>query len=157
MPRPVDDLDGVWKKCSNRVERLDSAFGVAGKIQDQRCAADSGDTAGENGTGRVFQALAAHLFRQAWDYAVSDSLRGFGSGIAGAEAGTTSGEDEVDTVVVGEFAEQRLDLRRLVREKMRGGDGPVKLLAASGDGGAGGIIARTPSDGIADGDYGDVH
>jgi len=57
------DLDGVDDERRDGVEGFDGAFGTAGEIEDERCAADGSGAARQNGARSFFEAFAAHFFR----------------------------------------------------------------------------------------------
>jgi len=63
----VDNLDGVREQRGDRVERFDGAFRAAGKIEDERGAANGGNATGENRSWRVLKSFAAHFFGYAGD------------------------------------------------------------------------------------------
>src|SRR5258706_6745044 len=88
---------------------------------------------------------------------MGDGLRGFGSRVTRAEAGAAGGQDEIDGVSIGDLAEECLDLRRIIRKKMRGGDGPVQLLATRYHGGCGSGLARCFGHGGTDNDDHDIY
>src|SRR5882757_900880 len=148
VARAVDDLDAVREQRRDGIKRFDGAFRAAGKIEDQRVAANGGETARQNGARSVFDALSAHLLRNSWDEPVRDRLRDFGSGIARAQSSAAGGQNEIDGVSIGDLAEECLDLRRIIRKKMRGGDGPVQLLATRDQRGSGAVWARSVGDRI---------
>ena len=114
----MDNLDGVWEESGDGVEGFDRAFGAAGEIKNERGAANGGDAAGQDGAWSVLKALATHLFGHAGDEFRGDGLGGFRRGIARAESGAAGGENYIDGISVGELAEEGLDLRGLVGEKM---------------------------------------
>ena len=136
MASAVNNLDGVWQKCGDRVEGLDGTPGTAGQIEDERCAADSSDSARQDGARRVLKTLAAHLFGHARNQPLGNSLRGFRSGVAWANSSATGGENEIDPLLVGKLAKQDLNLSGFVGKNMCCADYPIELFAAGNDGGS---------------------
>ena len=151
----MDDLDGVWEKSGDGVEGFDRPLGAAGKIENERSAADGGDSAGEYGTFSVLEAFAAHLFGHAGDEFFGDGLGGFGCGVARTESSAAGGENQVGGLGVGEFTEERLDSCGIVGESVGRNDTPAERIAAGDHRGAGGVLTGAIGYGVADGDDGD--
>ena len=157
MAGAVEDLDGVGEKLGKGVERFDGAFGAAGKIENEGKVAGDGDTAGQDGSGSLLGAPAAHFFGEAWDNFFGDVERGFGGVVPRAEAGAAGGENEINAARIGKLAEMRAHLAGVVGAFQRRGDLPTKFTAALDDSGAGEVDALIAGDGIADGEDGNAH
>ena len=153
----VEDLDGVGEELGQGVERFDGAFGAAGKIEDEGKVTDDGDAAGQNRSGSLGSAFAAHFFREAGNHFFGDVQSGFGGVVAGTEAGAAGGEDEIDSSRVGKLAEMGSHLSGVIGALQRRGDFPTEFAAALDDGGAGEVDALVTGDRIADGENGNAH
>lgn len=157
MVGAVEDVDGVREEVRDGVEGFDSAFGTAGKIDDERAMTNDGNAARENGGGSFLGAFAAKLLGNAGDGAFRNVESGFGSIVARAETGTAGSEDEVDAAGVCEFTELAAKAGGVIRAAKRGGDFPSELTRTFDESGAGEVLALTAGDGITDGEDGDAH
>jgi len=110
----VEYLEGMGEKLGEGVERFDGTFGTTGKIEDEGKVACDGDAAGQHSGGRQLGASAAHLFGQAGDYFLGDVERGFGSVVAGTEAGATGSENQINAAGIRKLAEMRANLAGVI-------------------------------------------
>src|ERR1700730_13354573 len=93
----------VRKQMRDRIERLSGAFGASGKIDDQGFRAGDRNAARQYRGWRLAQAFAAHLFADPGNYAIGNGLRGFRRVVARANAGSTGGQNKIDSAGVGPF------------------------------------------------------
>ena len=153
----MEDLDGVWEKLGQGVERFDGALGAAGKIKDEGKVSDDGDPTRQHSSGSLGRALAAHFFGEAGDDFFGDVERGFRRVVAGPEAGAAGGEDEIDAARIGELAEMGAYLAGIIGALQRRGNFPTEFATALNDSGAGEVHALVAGNGIADGENGNAH
>src|SRR5580704_16282797 len=139
------------------IEGFERAFGAAGQIDDDGFVADGGDTTRKDSGWRFLSAFAANLFGEAGDDTVGEFERSFRRDVAGAEAGASGGEENVDASGVGDGAHLIAKSGRVVGGEERGGDCPSQFSATGNQCGAGAVIAFAAGDGIADGENGDAH
>jgi len=109
------DVEGVGEQREDGLEALACTALAAGEIDDEGCAAETGDGAGEPGEAVLLRALGAHGLGQAGDFAVDDAEGGFGGAVAGAArfsraaamAGSSSGRIWVRSSASGHWARSR--------------------------------------------------
>jgi hypothetical protein len=153
----VEDVDGVRQEMGNGFERFDCASRAAGKINDDGVGAYGGDRAGQDGGGSFFHSFATHFFGDPRDEAVGDSDGGLRGVIAGADAGSAGGEDNIRTTPVGDGAELFANGGWIVRDAQRFGDFPAEAAAERNDCGTGGVLAVAFGGGVADSEDGYAH
>jgi hypothetical protein len=145
-----EQIEGVRQDGENRGEGGDGTGGAAGEVDDQGRAEGDADAAAERGERGLGQAGGAHALGEALDDAVGDEAGGLGSDVAGGEAGTAGGEDEIGAL--GVAAQGCGDLGEFVGQDLCDRGGKTGLLEQTDDGGAGAIGHLAARAAVADGE-----
>jgi hypothetical protein len=145
-----EEVEGVGEQGEDSAERGAGSGGAAGEVEDEGAAAGAADGSAERGEGGVEEAVASHALGKAVDEAVADEARGFRGDVAGGEAGSAGGDQEVMGDGVG--AEGGGDLVELVGEG-EGADGAnARFRKEADDGGAGEVGLLAAEAAVADGE-----
>ena len=138
-------------------EALGDRLRFTGKIDDETVAADTGGGARQDGGGHFLEGGDAQDFAETGQFFFEDGEGGLGSDIAGPDAGTAGGDDEITAALVGQFAQGFGDAFPVIGEHDRfdfhvGAEdlaqdvidsGPAPILV---DPGAGAVAKGDPSD-----------
>ena len=144
-------FESVAEEGEDGGEAFFSTAETAGEVEDERCAAQAGDSAGEPGVGVALGAEGAHGLSQAGGFAIEDAAGGFRGDVAGAEAGSAYGEDQ-GWGFAGKFFQHGDDGVFVVGEDEGADFGFGPLLAEEGDrGGAGGVFHLALGAAVGDG------
>ena len=145
-----EKFEGVGQKRQESDERGPSSGGAAGEIENEGFAYGAADGAAEGGEGGVEEAFGAHAFGEAVDDAVADLAGGFGSDVAGGEAGSAGRHNEVGGDGLG--AEGVGDLVEFVGQDVGLDAGDTCGLKEVYDGGAGEVGLEPGGAAVADGE-----
>jgi hypothetical protein len=147
------EIQRVGQQWQNRGEGCSGAGRTTGQIDDKRVADGTADGAAERCERSVKQTVGTHALREAVDNALADLARRFRGYIAGCEAGSASGEEQIGGACA--VAQGRGDLVEFVRKGEDVDAGDTCLLQQGNDGRAGeiGLLAQktTVADGQDDG------
>lgn len=91
-----EKVEGVGQDRQGGSERIDGAGEAAGQIEDDAGTQSSAKGAAEDGQRGLTAALGADQLGDARQHAFADGLGRFGGHIAGTNAGSAGGDDEVD-------------------------------------------------------------
>ncbi len=142
-------VQGMRQQREDRGKRGPRSGGAAGKIEDEGAACSSTDSAAEGSERSLQKPHRSHTLGEAVDETVADETGGLGSNVAGGEAGTAGGDNQVMGSSVG--AQSGDDLVQLVREDERIQGENTPLAQKLNDRGAGEIGLLSLEAAVADG------
>jgi len=151
------DFDRVGEEVRNGIEGFDGTCGAAGKIDDDGFVADNGNAAREDGGRSLLDASAANFLGDTRDGAIGDVECGLRRGVARAEAGAASGQQDVGAASIGDSAHLTAHFGGIIGAAKGRGYDPAKFTATRDQRGSGEVFAFTAGDGIANGKNGDAH
>ena len=151
------DLESVLKKRENDGKAFLCTAFAAGKIDDESGPAKTGDPSRKPSEGIGFCSSGPHGLGDPGGIAIDDAESGLRGAVAGTEAGTACGEDEVGAFI-GPLHKRGGDGFFVVRDKagFDGGLGPL-LSEQRNDGRARSVGSKTLRAPVGDGEDGEEH